>query len=773
MPDKANKKPPAKIYTRPTEIDLANVPQELRDTPQWECWKMWGGLKVPIDVRTEKSYPRGLYKSDQMGNATFEQACALLARRKDLLGVGFRFKSFDPYTGIDLDDVRDPATGELQLWAWDFVSQFATYSEVSPSGTGLHIVGRAKIPEALIKTALYSGHVEIYSDGRYFTITGKKLPDAPSKISEIQTQTNYWYGILSDTPAKNGDRPAANADGNVPDYLTVKGRTPEGSENVEASDVTGPPGIPLPAGVDFGALLTERGLKFAKYEGTDGISYDYHGLEGQPCLIQGTVHAAQARNVRQSRFVVRDGRVFHQCFDSDCRGETGGKTRRALKKLGIEFGARIGTANFGTANFGTDEVENAATIITVPYPVDAWAGTLYGEYAELQTAGNFIPPEFFIESVKTVVGAIAGDRVSGNRDGANLRQFTVIVGVVGKGKGTAARHTTNEFRGSPQRPDGASTDYIRAETTVSAYRQIGAVLANSASEVGLYRSAKACPRILLTPTEFSEFLAKMKIENSALSSNVRELFDTTWFTPTTSAKREAKELPTRCMLSLLSTTQLSTLTTALATHGGLGEGLVSRLTFVYHDECRTVAALEEADLEDWRRRLFAKLLTIETGGQAFVFDTGAVKLLNEWWQAIQTGGEENEEIITRLNVITLRNALHFSWLRTEPDEPLSWRVDVEDMEKAIRLGDYQLAQRRFLVVGEAENPVACQQEKIRAYLRRHGPSTFREIKRGTNAARVGTEIHKRAMTGLAEGDEIVSKPTERKNSFRYHLAKDE
>jgi hypothetical protein len=150
-----------------------------------------------------------------------------------------------------------------------------------------------------------------------------------------------------------------------------------------------------------------------------------------------------------------------------------------------------------------------------------------------------------------------------------------------------------------------------------------------------------------------------------------------------------------------------------------------------------------------------------------------VKLLNEWWQAIQTGGEENEEIITRLNVITLRDALHFSWLRTEPDEPLSWRVDVEDMEKAIRLGDYQLAQRRFLVVGEAENPVACQQEKIRAYLRRHGPSTFREIKRGTNAARVGTEIHKRAMTGLAEGDEIVSKPTERKNSFRYHLAKDE
>src|ERR1700722_3196234 len=134
----------------------------------------------------------------------------------------------------------------------------------------------------------------------------------------------------------NGDAPHDLENGE-PSYLRHPG-APRGGENVEPSDLL-QPGVPLPAGIDFGALLTERGLKFAKREEPDGTSYDYHKLNRQPCLIQGSVHAAQAGNVRQSRFVVRDGRVFHQCFDSDCRGETGSKTRTALAKLGITLHA--------------------------------------------------------------------------------------------------------------------------------------------------------------------------------------------------------------------------------------------------------------------------------------------------------------------------------------------------------------------------------------------------------------------------------------------------
>jgi putative DNA primase/helicase len=224
-PEVSNKAGPAKkSYTRFGPENYDQIPQELRDTPQWECWKLIDGRKVPIDATTGKPYPPGKQDSDRMGNATFEQVCALLAKRKDLQGVGFRFKSADPFTGMDLDDVRDPKTGELAMWVREIVAQFDTYAEVSPSGTGLHIIGKAKIPKALTKTQLHSGHIEIYSEGRYFTITGQKVPAAKDRISDTQVQTDYWYYLAQEkTPAaKNGNDPAA---------LTGGEKIPKGSQD--------------------------------------------------------------------------------------------------------------------------------------------------------------------------------------------------------------------------------------------------------------------------------------------------------------------------------------------------------------------------------------------------------------------------------------------------------------------------------------------------------------------------------------------------------------
>ncbi len=203
----ANKKTTAKTYTRPTEIDLANVPEELRDTPQWDCWKLRDGRKIPIDATTGNPYPPGKQDSDHMANATFWEACELFKRRSDLQGIGFRFKSTDPYTGVDLDDVREPATGELQPWALDAVREFDTYAEISPSETGIHIIGLAKI-KALTKTEHYAGHIEMYSEGRYFTITGKRLPEASPKVADIQPQADRWYQLLK--PSRNGDQSTAH-----------------------------------------------------------------------------------------------------------------------------------------------------------------------------------------------------------------------------------------------------------------------------------------------------------------------------------------------------------------------------------------------------------------------------------------------------------------------------------------------------------------------------------------------------------------------------------
>ena len=89
-------------------------------------------------------------------------------------GVGYVFAAADPYIGIDLDDCRDPATGELASWAERRIDRIDTYTEVSPSGTGVHLIAHGHVPGPRRRR----GPVEMYDSGRYFTITGNILGQA-------------------------------------------------------------------------------------------------------------------------------------------------------------------------------------------------------------------------------------------------------------------------------------------------------------------------------------------------------------------------------------------------------------------------------------------------------------------------------------------------------------------------------------------------------------------------------------------------------------------
>lgn len=89
------------------------------------------------------------------------------------------FAPDDPYTGIDLDGCFDE-TGVLAGWAQDLVTRFDSYTELSPSGHGLHIIIRGKLPGR----GRRKGSIEMYSEGRYFTVTGGLLEGAPLVIAE-------------------------------------------------------------------------------------------------------------------------------------------------------------------------------------------------------------------------------------------------------------------------------------------------------------------------------------------------------------------------------------------------------------------------------------------------------------------------------------------------------------------------------------------------------------------------------------------------------------
>jgi len=137
-----------------------------------------------IDGRKVPKRPDGSPASstDAATWSTFDQAAAA-ADRFD--GIGFVFSADDPFVGIDLDACRDAATGIVAPWAQAIVDDLATYVEVSPSGTGLHLIARGELPSDTGRKAAYAGgKVEAYSHGRYFCTTGNVAGLAVKPIAE-------------------------------------------------------------------------------------------------------------------------------------------------------------------------------------------------------------------------------------------------------------------------------------------------------------------------------------------------------------------------------------------------------------------------------------------------------------------------------------------------------------------------------------------------------------------------------------------------------------
>jgi primase-polymerase (primpol)-like protein len=89
----------------------------------------------------------------------------------DVDGFGFVFTENDPYVGIDLDNCRDKKTGTITDRAQKIISSFASYTELSPSGTGVHIIAKGVLPGKGKK----DGNIEMYDQGRYFTFTGETI----------------------------------------------------------------------------------------------------------------------------------------------------------------------------------------------------------------------------------------------------------------------------------------------------------------------------------------------------------------------------------------------------------------------------------------------------------------------------------------------------------------------------------------------------------------------------------------------------------------------
>jgi putative DNA primase/helicase len=171
------------------------VPHELKERRQWVgwAWEERGGELTKVPKRGGERWIQNASSTDSSTWMSHEQAVNF-ARVHKLAGIGYVFAADDPYAGIDLDDCRNSKTGKIDAWAERIIEHADSYAEVSPSGTGVKIIGEGVVPK---KHSLKSGRIEVYDAGRFFTITGDRLDGSPSEVRPIQRTLNQIYADLS------------------------------------------------------------------------------------------------------------------------------------------------------------------------------------------------------------------------------------------------------------------------------------------------------------------------------------------------------------------------------------------------------------------------------------------------------------------------------------------------------------------------------------------------------------------------------------------------
>ena len=189
--------------------NLERIPQELKARPQWVLWKSEIRDGKPTKIPYCPQDPKRKAQADNPATwGQFEKAWQI-SQTDGFAGVGYEFSYYDPYCGIDLDHCRTPETGEIKPWALEIIKRFNSYTEISPSGTGVHIIIKGKFhkgAEDHQKNLPDGGKIEVYYVGRYFTVTGKHLEETPATIQDRDKELKAFHAQViakPKTPPKN------------------------------------------------------------------------------------------------------------------------------------------------------------------------------------------------------------------------------------------------------------------------------------------------------------------------------------------------------------------------------------------------------------------------------------------------------------------------------------------------------------------------------------------------------------------------------------------
>lgn len=359
------------------EVRPEHIPLELRNCRQWTLWRYeargerWS--KTPC--RADGVPVNCLERKNQM---PFAQALGFFSARRGVVhGIGFVLG--DGFGGLDMDGCVAEG-GAIRQWAKGILRLFPTYAEISPSRQGIKLFFKTTSGSAINQR---KGAVELYTGGRYFTVTGDKLDGAPSTLAEFSEEQLSWF-----------------------------------AERLEVVD--------LARRIEEGEFGSDMAALFIG----DTTAYPSQS-EADLAFVSMAAHRCGLRDAESLDMLVRLSGLYRPKWGEphSSEGSTYGQMtiRRALADLPVV-------------------VVQPAEQAVGGFPEECLAG-IAGDFARLFASYYEAPAEFWYFSFLTVLGHLLGDSVTIASDlQPQPRLYTVLLGASGTvRKSTAIRRTLRFF----------------------------------------------------------------------------------------------------------------------------------------------------------------------------------------------------------------------------------------------------------------------------------------------------------------------------------------
>jgi hypothetical protein len=400
--------------------------------------------------------------------------------------------------GLDLDNCRDAETGVITHEAQALIEEINSYTELSPSRTGVHIFAHGALPPGRRVKKNDGLEIEMYADLKYFTVTGAHVAGTPlvihDRTDELVALHRRVFGVAP-----------------VPPPTSEASTSPLSDSEVLAL-----------------AMRARNGDRVAQL--WSGDTSRYSGDDSAADLALCNALAFYTQDADQIDRLFRSSGLMREKWDSRRNQSTYGSDTiaRALRDIRETYTPPADPIELEL----DDAVETDADVVSNQIAASAWP-TLsddaligpFGDFVRAVSPTTEADPVGVLAHALVLFGNLVGrgPQVAVGEDLHHVNENILIVGDTSTGRKGMALNTAKALMGDVD-PDWMTTRLMSGlssgEGLIYAVRD-----PQTSSEGEIIDTGVADKRLVAVETEFAKVLRVSRRENNTLSTILRQAWD--------------------------------------------------------------------------------------------------------------------------------------------------------------------------------------------------------------------------------------------------------